>query len=139
MSLLVVLMVAGKHGLGSELPTSNPWLADSPYAISHHNPAQTDSTEIDGPRKSKQLTLQDVKTVPLVWCSAPTYKRIGDDTVVIASNPTGLIKIRASGEDFIQVSNVPYPGREQVHAAVSTDKIFAAMANIDENRRKKQD
>lgn len=77
--------------------------------------------------------------MPLVWCSAPTYKRIGGDTVVIASNPTGLIKIRASGEDFSLVSNVPYPGREQVHAEVTNEKIMAAMANIDEKRRNKQD
>jgi len=122
-----------------ELPATNPWLADSPYAISHHNPAQTDVTELAGPSVGKQLSLSDAKSVPLLWCSAPTYKRVGDDTIVIASNPMGLVKVRATGEDFELVSNVPYPGREQVHADTSNDKIQAVMAGIDEKRRAKQD
>jgi len=122
-----------------ELPATNPWLADSPYAISHHNPAQTDVTELAGPSVGKQLSLRDAKSVPLLWCSAPTYKRVGDETIVIASNPMGLIKVRATGEDFELVSNVPYPGREQVHADTSNDKIQAVMEGIDEKRRAKQD
>lgn len=38
--------------------------------------------------------------VPLLWCSAPTYKHVDGGTVVIASNPLGMVKIRATGEDF---------------------------------------
>ena len=95
------------------LPDPNPWVADSAYAISHHNPAQTDMTPVDGPTRGQQLTLDDVKTVSLLWCSAPTYKHIGKETVVIASNPMGLIKVRATGEDFELISNVPYPNREE--------------------------
>jgi hypothetical protein len=121
------------------VPVANPWVSDSAYAISHHNPAQTDVTPVDGPTRGKQLTLDDVKTVPLLWCSAPLYKHIGDDTVVIASNPMGLIKVRATGEDFELISNVPYPGREEVHAEVTDDKIMEVMADIDANRRQKQD
>jgi len=136
-SVLGCLLAATSNA--EELPATNPWLADSPYAISHHNPAQTDVTELAGPSVGKQLEQKDAKSVPLLWCSAPTYKRVGDDTIVIASNPMGLVKVRATGEDFELVSNVPYPGREQVHADTSNEKIQAVMAGIDEKRRAKQD
>jgi len=136
-SLLGCLLTASSSA--EELPAANPWLADSPYAISHHNPAQTDVTELAGPSIGKKLELKDAKSVPLLWCSAPTYKRIGEDTIVIASNPMGLVKVRATGEDFELVSNVPYPGREQVHADTTNDKIQAVMEGIDEKRRAKQD
>ena len=121
------------------LPEPNPWVAEAAYAISHHNPAQTDVTDVDGPTRGAKLTVDQVQTVPLLWCSAPLFKHIGDKTVVIASNPMGLIKVDASGENFNMISNVPYPGREDVHAEVSNDKIMAVMADIDEKRRKKQD
>jgi len=121
------------------LPAPNPWLADSPYAISHHDPAQTDITPVDGPRRGGRLALDQARTVPLVWCSAPTYKQVGEDVVVIASNPLGLVKVRATGEEFELVSNVPYPGREAVHAKVSDDTIAEVMADIDHRRRNKQD
>ncbi|MEH6581021.1 MAG: hypothetical protein V7754_03725 [Halioglobus sp.] len=120
-------------------PPLNPWVANSAYAISHHNPGQTDVTPVDGPRIGKKLSLDDAKSVPLVWCSAPLYKHIGDDTVVIASNPMGLIKVRATGEDFELISNVPYPGREEVHEEVDDEKILAVMADIDDKRRNKKD
>lgn len=121
------------------LPTPNPWIAKSPYAISHHNAAQTDVTEVAGPSISKKLDLDDAKTIPLLWCSAPTYKNIGNDTVVFASSPMGLIKVRASGEDFSLISNVPYPNREQVHSEVTDEKISEVMADIDDKRRQKKD
>jgi hypothetical protein len=121
------------------LPADNPWVADSPYAISHHNAAQTDVTSVDGPTMGAQLTAKDARTVPLLWCSAPLYKKIGNDTIVIASNPMGLIKVRATGEDFELISNVPYPNREGVHADVTDTKIAEVMSSIDANRRNKQD
>jgi hypothetical protein len=121
------------------LPTPNPFVSPSSYPISHHNSAQTDSTPVDGPRISKQLTLDDAQYVPVLWCSAPTYKHIGDETVVIASTPLGLVKIRATGEDFTMVSNVPYPGREDVHAEGTDEAILDVMASIDEHRREKND
>lgn len=134
MLLLAPLLTAAQT-----MPVPHPWLAKSPYAISHHNAAQTDATMVDGPTKSARLTLNDVQTVPLIWCSAPLYKRVGSDTIVIASNPLGLIKVRATGEDFSLVSNVPYPGREEVHAGVSNDTIMEVMSDIDDKRRAKQD
>lgn len=123
----------------SALPPKNPWIADSPYAISHHDAAQSDATAVDGPTRGAILTADQVKTVPLVWCSAPLYKRIGRDTVVIASNPLGLVKVRATGEDFTLISDVPYPGREEVHADVTRETIFKTMERIDAKRRAKQD
>ena len=137
---IAALMVSAWCWSGTHnLPAANPWVAASPYAISHHNPAQTDTTEVDGPRTGKQLGLDEAQTVTVLWCSAPTYKHIGEDTVVIASNPMGLIKIRATGDDFTLVSNVPYPGREDVHAEVTDEKIQEVMADIDEHRRNKND
>ena len=137
--LCLFLLYRSTAAASINLPEPNPWFANSPYAISHHNAAQTDITEVNGPSISKKLTLDDAKTVPLLWCSAPTYKIIGGETIVIASNPLGLIKVRASGEDFELISNVPYPNREEVHARVSDELIREVMADIDEKRRKKQD
>ena len=134
-----LVAAASVQAASTNVPRVNPWVADSAYAISHHNAAQTDVTPVDGPTRGKQLTPEDVKTVTLLWCSAPLYKHIGEDTVVIASNPMGLIKVRATGEDFELVSNVPYPGREEVHAQVTDDKIMEVMADIDAKRRQKQD
>lgn len=133
------LLVIAPPVAASDLPPKNPWIADSAYAISHHNAAQTDATAIYGPTKGAVLTADQAKVVPLIWCSAPLFKHIGDETVVIASNPLGLVKVRATGEDFTPISNVPYPGREAVHADVSDDTIFEVMGNIDEKRRAKQD
>ena len=124
---------------GVNLPADNPWVAGSPYAISHHNPAQTDVTEINGPTVGGKLTVGEAETIPLVWCSAPLYKQIGNETVVIASNPMGLIKVRATGEEFELISNVPYPNREDVHAQVTDALINEVMADIDNKRRQKQD
>jgi hypothetical protein len=121
------------------LPADNPWVADSPYAISHHNPAQTDVTGVDGPTIGGRLTTWEAKTIPLVWCSAPLYKQIGNEIVVIASNPMGLIKVRATGEDFELISNVPYPNRENVHTQATDELIAEVMADINAKRRKKQD
>ncbi len=137
--LLTGLVLAGTTNATDNVPPRNPWVADAAYAISHHDPAQSDSTPVDGPRLSKQLTAADVKTVPVVWTSAPVYKHIGDETVVIGANPLGIIKIRATGEDFTEVSNVPYPGIEHYHSDVSTQDIVEIMNQIDHRRRNKQD
>ena len=120
-------------------PAVNPWLAHSAYPISHHNAAQTDSTAVDGPSVGKKLTRADVQTVPLLWSSAPTFKNVGDERIVVAANPAGIIKVRASGEDFTLVSNVPYPGREGVHEDVTDERLQETMLILDEKRRNKQD
>ncbi len=123
---------------GANLPEPNPWVTQSVYPMSHYNPGQTDTTAVAGPTTGKQLALDDVKTVAAAWVSAPTVKRIANETIVIASNPLGIIKVRATGEAFEEISNVPYPHMETVHSRVSKGKIAEVMAAIDEKRRNKQ-
>jgi hypothetical protein len=120
-------------------PARNPFAAAGPYPMSHHNPAQTDVSVVEGPTKGKKLDVTDAKTVPVVWCSAPIVKRVGDHTTVIAGTPHGLAKIDATGEAFDLVSFMPYPGREDEHSDVMPDDIARHMGYIDEKRRKKQD
>jgi len=124
---------------GAGEPTTNPWLAKSAYPISHHNAAQTDSTPVDGPSVGKKLTADDVKTVPLLWSSAPTYKNVGGERIIVAANPAGIIKVKASGEDFTLVSDVPYPGMEDIHADVTAARLDETMQRLDQKRRSKQD
>ena len=68
-----ILAVAANNGI-----PANPWIADSPYAISHHDPAQTDVTPVDGPTIGGRIRYDQAQTVPVVWCSAPIYKRVGE-------------------------------------------------------------
>ena len=117
----------------------NPWLAESAYPISHHNAGQTDSTLVDGPDVGRRLAEDEVKSVPLLWSSAPTFKNVNGERIVVAANPAGIIKVRATGEDFTLVSNVPYPGREDVHAKITDEKLRETMLSINEKRRNKQD
>jgi hypothetical protein len=131
---LFLCLLAAPAVLASGLPPVNPWLATSSYAVSHHNPAQSDATAIEGPSISKKLTLAESQYVPLIWSSAPTYKHIGDDTVVIASSPGGIKKIRASGDDFTEISNMAYPGQEDINAAASDSAIIKIMNDIDAAR-----
>jgi hypothetical protein len=107
--------------------------------MSHHDPAQSDVTVVDGPTKGRKLTRADARTVPVVWCSAPIVKKVGDHTTLIAGTPHGLAKIDATGEAFDLVSFMPYPGLEDEHADVTHEDITWHMQRIDEKRRKKQD
>ena len=92
------------------LPEKNPWLTDSVYPTSHHNPAQTDVSPIAGPTKSQTLTNADVKTVNSVFVSNPTTKRIGNNRIIFISGVNGISKVLATGEKFEQLSYLPYPG-----------------------------
>jgi hypothetical protein len=120
-------------------PAPHPFAAAGPYPMSHHNPGQTDLTVVDGPTKGKKLTAEDAKTVPVVWCSAPIVKKVGDHTTVVAGTPHGLVKIDATGEAFDFVSFMPYPGLEEEHSDVTNGDIAWHMARIDEKRRAKHD
>ncbi len=133
---LLLLIAPSVQASEPSLPARNPWAADGPYPMSHHNPAQTDVTIVQGPTQGKKLTRADAEWVPLVWCSAPIVKKIGEDTVVIAGNPHGLLKIVATGEDFELVSSMPYPGTEGVHTDITPEKIEASIARIDYKRRR---
>jgi hypothetical protein len=138
-SAALALTVAAAAATGDAGPRRNPFAAAGPYPMSHHNPGQTDVTIVDGPTQGKALTAAEVKTVPVVWCSAPIVKKRESHTTVIAGTPLGLVKIDATGERFEQISSMPYPGLEDDHADVTADDIAWHMARIDEKRRKKQD
>jgi len=119
-------------------PPRNPWLADGPYPMSHHNPAQTDVSTEHGATRGKDLTADESHTVPVTWCSAPIVKKVGGETIVIAGAANALVKIRASGEDFERVSTLYYPGWSD-HSDVTPELIGEVMAGIDESRRAADD
>lgn len=122
----------------AEVP-ANPWLAQGAYPVSHHNAGQTDSTPVNGPDVGAKLKVDQVSSVPLLWSSAPTFKQVGGETIIVAANPGGIVKVRGTGEDFTRVSNVPYPGMEDVFEATSDERLQETLDSIDEKRRNKQD
>jgi hypothetical protein len=139
-SALLLMGVAGAAVAdGIALPRPNPWAAAGPYPMSHHNPAQTDVTVVAGPTKGKRLQVEDAKSVPVLWCSAPIVKKVGAHTTVIAGTPHGLAKIDATGERFDLVSFMPYPGLEDEHSDVTHADIATHREAIDEKRRLQQD
>ncbi len=140
--LLVAPLAAAEPDAPREIaaqPARHAWLADGPYPMSHHNPAQTDVSVVEGPTRGKVLGPEDAKSVPVLWCSAPIVKKVGEHTTVIAGTPHGLAKIDATGEAFELVSFMPYPGLEEEHTDVTHDDIRRHMEAIDEKRRRKQD
>ncbi len=139
-AILANLLLPAAAAAGTAaLPAPNPWSADGPYPMSHHNPAQTDVTVVDGPTEGKQITHDEAKTVPVTWCSAPIVKKVGDHTSVIAGTPIGLTKIDATDEAFHFVNHMPYPGVDKDHSDVTPERIAKHMRYIDEKRRRKQD
>ncbi|MDH3208353.1 MAG: hypothetical protein OEO79_17260 [Gemmatimonadota bacterium] len=138
-ALLGALAEPSQAAEPSALPAPNPWAAAGPYPMSHHNPAQTDVSIVEGPTRGKRLEASEAKTVPVVWCSAPIVKRVGGHTTVIAGTPHGLAKIDATGEAFDFVSFMPYPEIEEEHADVTPDDIARHRQGIDAKRRLRQD
>ncbi len=63
------LVPAANAAMEINQPAKNPYLTDSIYPTSHHNPAQTDATTVAGPLKGKTLTEADVKRVPTLFNS----------------------------------------------------------------------
>ena len=96
------------------LPAKNPWLTDSVYPTSHHNPGQTDASPVAGPTKGQILTVDDVKTVKGLFNSQPVTKHIGKDRILIAAGVLGIRKIYATGDAFEEISFMPYPGLEKL-------------------------
>jgi hypothetical protein len=137
--MLALLIAATSAAEPIALPPVNPWAAAGPYPMSHHNPGQTDVSNVEGPTRGKKLNLADAKTVPVVWCSAPIVKKVGDHTTVIAGTPHGLAKINATDEAFDLIAFMPYPGLENEHSDVTHEDITWHMERIDEKRRLKQD
>lgn len=119
-------------------PTRNPWLADGPYPMSHHNPAQTDVSTEHGATRGKDLTLAESHAVPVVWCSAPIVKEVNGETTVIAGSSNGLVKIRATGEAFEHVATLAYPEATDF-SDVTPEVIARVREGIDESRRARDD
>ena len=116
-------------------PARNPWLIDSVYPTSHHDPAQTDVSHIAGPVVGQSLTADDVKMVDTVFVSNPTVKRIGNDRIIFASGVNGITKILATGESFQPLSFLPFPGFEAVAKKGSSEAIAAVVEKLDAARR----
>ena len=84
--MVVIAMV--NPVLAGDVPV-NSWLADGAYPVSHHHAGQTVSSPVDGPNVGKRLSADEVKSVPLLWSSAPTFKNVNGERIVIAANPAG--------------------------------------------------
>lgn len=123
----------------ANMPTINPWLAESTYPISHDNPGATDAVAVAGPTEGKQLTEQDVKTVATLFTSNPTIKKENGETVVIAAGADGIRKIKATGEEFELVSYLPYPGLESIAKNATPEAIEALLQKANEAYRSKDD
>ncbi|MCP1845187.1 hypothetical protein ACVIHI_001892 [Bradyrhizobium sp. USDA 4524] len=121
------------------MPKRNPWLADSVYPQSHFNPGATDSVLHAGPARGRPLTVADVKTVPLVFVSNPTVKKVGNETIIIAATDTEIKKINATGTSLQLVSSIPVPGLEAVAAKGTPEAIAAVLAEADAAARAKDE
>jgi len=140
-SLIVVLITASATYAQNapNMPARNPWLADSVYPISHNNSAATDSVAHAGPTRGRKLSPSDVKTVPAVFTSNPTVKKISDDTILFAAGLDGIRKINATGKSFELVAFLPYPGFEALAARSKPEMFQAALDVANAARRAKDD
>lgn len=121
------------------MPPPNPWLTDSVYPISHHDPAATESFPVAGPTDGRQLTNEDVRRIPAAWTSNPTVKSAGGRTIVIASGLDGIRKIDATGDAFELVSYTPYPGLESLAATATPSRVQAVLDETNAARRANDD
>ena len=123
------------------LPERNPWLTNSLFPMSHHNPANTDVSPMAGPAHSQDLTVNDVKTVTTVFTTNPTLRRKGDERTLFLTQPNGIAKVYATGEKFEIVSFLPYPGQEFVDLAKKSTpaSIDALVKKVDAARRAHDD
>lgn len=121
------------------LPAKNPWLTDSVYPTSHHNPGQTDASPLAGPTQGKSLTMENVKTVMGLFNSQPVTKNIGEDRVLITGGVLGLRKIYATGEAFEEVGFMPYPGFEELAKKTTTESLNKIVKKLDAARTAKDD
>ena len=121
------------------LPAKNPWLTNSVYPTSHHNPGQTDASPIAGPTQSKDLEKGDVKTVLGLFNSQPVTKIMGKDRVLIAAGILGLRKIYATGDNFYEISFTPYPGWEKLAAKTTPKALNRIVEKLDAARKAKDD
>ena len=130
-TLAFVLMTAPAYAQAvPNMPTKNPWLADSAFPISHSNSAATEAVAHAGPTKGRKLSVADVKTVPNVFTSNPTVKNVSGERIIIASGVDGIRKILATGETFELVAFMPYPGLENL-AGNAPETLQAALSEVE--------
>jgi len=121
------------------LPDINPWLTDSVYPTSHHNPAQTDASPLDGPTNGRVLSAKDVSFSHQMFNSQPVVMKMGDEKIIISSGVSGISKIRATDGAFEEISFLPYPGFEKVAAKATPKAIDALIKKLDVARRAHDD
>ncbi|NVB85364.1 MAG: hypothetical protein HOV81_43775 [Kofleriaceae bacterium] len=121
------------------MPPRNPWLADSVYPISHHDPAATEAVMHAGPTTGKALSIADIGRVPALFTSNPTVKTVGGRTIVIAAGLDGIRKIDATDEAFELVSYTPYPGFESLAASATPSRVQAVLEETNAARRANDD
>lgn len=138
-NLVLSLVGCGQVEEAVNLPAKNPWLTDSVYPTSHHNPAQTDASPLAGPTKGYHLKASDVKTVPGLFNSQPVVKMMGKDRLFIAAGILGLRKIYATGESFEEIGFTPYPGFEKLASKTNPESLNAIVKKLDAVRRSKDD
>lgn len=139
LAFTIALPVAAQETKPPNMPARNPWLTDSVFPTSHFNTAQTDAVLHAGPTKGGKLTAEQIKTLPTAFASNPTIKKIGNDTVLIASGFNRIEKILATGEAFEHISFMPYPGLEDLAKKASPEKIQAVLAEANTARHAKDD
>lgn len=122
------------------MPARSPWLADTVYPTSHFNPAATDSVLIAGPTVGRKLTADDVKTVPTLITSNPTFKHVGNDTIGFASGAIGVQKILLTDGALEPVGPLlAYPGFEKNAAQATPAALDKAAGALDEAARSKDE
>ena len=72
------------------------------------------------PVNGRKLKPEDVKTVPTVFTSNPTLKKVGTTTIAFASGAVGVQKLLLTGKALDPVDFVAYPGFE-AQAAKGTE------------------
>jgi hypothetical protein len=117
------------------MPSRNPWLADSVYPTSHFNPGATDSVLFRGPTNGRKLSPSDVKTVPTVITSNPAIKTVGNETIAFGSGAVGVQKLRLTGKALEAGNFVPYPGFEADAAKATPEAIQSVLDNLDKAER----
>lgn len=120
-------------------PAKNPWLTNSVYPTSHHNPGQTDASPINGPTHSQILEKKDVKTVMGLFNSQPVTKIMGEDRVLIAAGVLGVRKIFATGDAFEEIAFTPYPGFEELAKKTTDESLNNIIHKLDTAREAKDD
>lgn len=117
--------------LHPNMPARNPWLTDSVFPIVHFNPGATDAVPHAGPTIGRNLSHDDVPTIPTLYTSNGAIKRCGDATVVLASGADGIRKIDVTGDAFDLISVLAYPGLEALLEQATPELLASLLAETD--------